>query len=570
MTAHEAPLWERTHIRVPRGNGTFLIQPDPAAITQHVEQSRDQPELPDAAECRLLNRELADFRVAARTEVIAAAAQWTSELLGRPVDAAVTAPVIMTGHQPELFHPGVFAKNIATSELASRSGGVGLNLVVDNDLMAGTRIRVPAGDRRKPSVSSIEFDSARAPLPWEEARVKDLSLLESFSDRVTAAMGTWNVDPMIAECWPQVVAKARRHSGDDQNASLAECLTAGRASLEHEWGLGNLELPISRLCETDAFRSFAAHILLNAEEFWSVYNQVLAEYRRTYRIRSSSHPVPELQSENGWYETPFWIWRTDDPRRGRLFVQQSDGVLILATAPDQSAIVHSLTLSPDDNFQAAASVMGELQNAGMRLRTRALTTTLFSRLCLCDLFVHGIGGAKYDAMTDRIASRFFGVTLPDYLTLSATAWLPIGDPHSASESDVSRLRQMLRELQQNPQRHVGPDLPPDAQSLVTEKLELIAQQNAGGGSPSPAEISSPTETSRRGHQRYRRFPEINRALAKLTLNQQNLIREELVTIEQRLAANRILTSREFSFCLYPAETIRSMINDLQSQLSSAE
>jgi hypothetical protein len=566
MTAHEALPWERTRIRVrvPRGDGTFLIQPEPAAITQHVEQLRNHPQLPGAAECRILNRSLADFRADARTEVIAAAARWTSDLLGRDVDALVTAPVIMTGHQPELFHPGVFAKNIATSELAARSGGIGLNLVVDNDLMASTRIRIPTGDRHNPGVSTIGFDAARAPLPWEEARVTDIGLLESFTDRVTAAMQPWGVDPMIAECWPQVVAKARQRLSNDRHASLAECLTAGRASLEHDWGLGNLELPISRLCETDAFRSFAAHILLNAGEFCRVYNQALTEYRQTYRIRSSSHPVPELQSANGWYETPFWIWRADDPRRGRLFVQQSDDVLVFATAPDQAATVHTLTLNPDADFQTAASVMSELQNAGLRLRTRALTTTLFSRLCLCDLFVHGIGGAKYDAMTDRIASRFFGVTLPDYLTLSATSWLPLGDPHSASDSDVSRLRQMLRELQQNPQRHLDSNPPEDAQSLVAEKLALIAQQNATGDS------GSAETNSARGHQRYRRFPEINRALASHTLDQQNLIREELAAVEHRLAANRILTSREFSFCLYPAETIRRMINDLRSQLSSTE
>jgi hypothetical protein len=287
---------------------------------------------------------------------------------------------------------------------------------------------------------------------------------------------------------------------------------------------------------------------------------VLVEYRRIHRIRSSSHPVPELQSENGWYETPFWIWRADDPRRGRLFVRQSDKLLVLATAPHQSATVHSLTLNPDTDSQDAANALAELQNSGLRLRTRALTTTLFSRLCLCDLFVHGIGGAKYDAMTDRIAMRFFGVTLPDYLTLSATTWLPLGEPHSARTFDVSRLRQMLRELQQNPQRHLGPNLPADTQTLVAEKLELIAQQSVSVGQEAAFSHSA------NGHRRYRRFPEINRALAKFTVDRQILIREELSAVEQRLAANRILTSREFSFCLYPEELIRSMATRLSEHL----
>ena len=46
--------------------------------------------------------------------------------------------------------------------------------------------------------------------------------------------------------------------------------------------------------------------------------------------------------------------------------------------------------------------------AGIRLRTRALTTTMFARFLLGDLFVHGIGGAKYDELGDEIARGFFG------------------------------------------------------------------------------------------------------------------------------------------------------------------
>lgn len=563
MTGRIESPWERTRLRVPREDGAFLIQPQPSEVLENLTRINDHSELAGSAECHVLNCPLTEFRTAARQEVIAAAARWTSELLGRGVDAAATSPLIMTGHQPELFHPGVFAKNIATSELASR-GGVGLNLVVDNDLMASTRIRVPVGDRDTPGISTVEFDTARAPLPWEEANVADIALLESFSDRIAASMQSWDIDPMVTEFWPAVIENARQRLERDQCASLAECLTAGRASLEHDWGLGNLELPISQLCETSAFRSFAAHILLNAAEFCRIYNQVLSEYRHTNRLRSSSHPVPELQSARGWIETPFWIWQADNPQRGRLFVRHSEDVLMLATAPDEAATVYSLILKADADYHEAAAALSELQVAGWKLRTRALTTTLFSRLCLCDLFVHGIGGAKYDAMTDRIASRFFSITLPDYLTLSATAWLPLGEPHAAVPADAAKLRQMLRDLQQNPQRHLDGNAPPDAKALIAEKLNLIDQQNASG------DQQSSNGTSLAGHQRYRRFPELNRSLAGFTMEKQATIREELAALEKRLAANRILTSREFSLCLYPRESIRRMFDTLKRKLSPIE
>lgn len=564
MTGHDEPAWERTRLRVPRENGTFFIEPAANVIKQQIDHLQEWSESVRAGAGRILNRSLADFRDQARSEVLAAAACWTSELTGCSTDVGAGAPLIVTGHQPELFHPGVFAKNLATSLLASQTNGVGLNLVVDNDLMASTRIHVPVGDRQRPELSTVEFDTPRAPIPWEEAEVMDSDRLSSFADRVAACMRKWHVDPLVTECWPHVVANADRRLAQTGKASLSECLTAGRALLEREWCQGNLELPISRLCETDAFGSFAAHVLLHAEEFRRIYNQVLGEYRRVHRIRSSSHPVPELEFASGWCETPFWIWQADDPRRGRLFVRHSGDRLELATSPDQEAIVRTLTLSYDATCEDAARAVAEIQDARVRLRTRALTTTLFSRICLSDLFIHGIGGAKYDAMTDRIAWRFFGVRLPDYLTLSATIWLPLGQPHPVTSGDVSRLQQMLRELQQNPQRYVGNDLSVDTQRLVDEKLELIAEQHLSG------RVGASSETSRLGRHRYRRFPEINRALARQTVDQQNSLRDELRVTEQRLAANRILTSREFSFCLYPAETMRNMMEQLESRLRRAD
>ena len=49
---------------------------------------------------------------------------------------------------------------------------------------------------------------------------------------------------------------------------------------------------------------------------------------------------------------------------------------------------------------------------GLRLRPRALVTTMYARLMLADLFLHGIGGAKYDQLTDLIIRQFFDVQPP--------------------------------------------------------------------------------------------------------------------------------------------------------------
>ena len=57
---------------------------------------------------------------------------------------------------------------------------------------------------------------------------------------------------------------------------------------------------------------------------------------------------------------------------------------------------------------------------GVKIRSRALVTTLWARLALSDLFLHGIGGAKYDQVTDRLIESFFDLAPPAIMVLSAT------------------------------------------------------------------------------------------------------------------------------------------------------
>ena len=74
------------------------------------------------------------------------------------------------------------------------------------------------------------------------------------------------------------------------------------------------------------------------------------------------------------------------------------------------------------------------RTAGVKIRSRALITTLWARLVLGDLFLHGIGGAKYDQVTDLLIERFFGLPAPGIMVMSATLHLPIARPAAAAGS----------------------------------------------------------------------------------------------------------------------------------------
>jgi len=82
---------------------------------------------------------------------------------------------------------------------------------------------------------------------------------------------------------------------------------------------------------------------------------------------------------------------------------------------------------------------------GIFVRPRALITTMFARLLASDLFVHGIGGAKYDQLTDQIIVDFFGVDPPRYVTATGTWRLPTGFPE-IHRSDITTRKEALRNI----------------------------------------------------------------------------------------------------------------------------
>ncbi|HUE17755.1 MAG TPA: hypothetical protein VMR25_26605 [Planctomycetaceae bacterium] len=552
------PAWTGHRLRVPRQDFAVVADPPlPAALETAELNHRALTTL----ETKLQGRTVGQLREWTRKETLRAARDYTSELLAEStsVEKSLQADgsgstgselLFVAGHQPSLFHPGVWVKNFAVHELASRSGGISLNLSVDTDVMGSTRIRVPTGGRSAPRVERVPFDADRPRSPWEENEILDRELFESFGRRVCDLLAEWHVTPLLRDFWPEAVRASQRFS------RICDCLIAARSQIERQWGAGNLELPISRICELDPFLWFVGHILAHLPRFCEVHNQVLAEYRVVNHVRSRTHPVPELKAKDGWVEAPFWIWRRGDTVRSRLFARQVGREVLLSDGREEFA---RLPLSPQMDACCAVEVLRELPRQGIRIRARALTTTLFARLCLADLFVHGIGGAKYDEMTDRILARFFGVPAPGFLTMTATLHATLADPFPVVPEDETRIQRLLRDLRWNPDRHVATDRPEVARWIAEKKTLLASLQSAEG----------PCGTRRARHarslsnfERFRRIHEVNRRLTMFVTDQEQSASNELAEIRQQLAANAVLQDREYASCLYPADKLRRLMASL--------
>ncbi len=402
LSVHEAP-WVKTRLRIPRGDEIIFARPD---LPETPDLARSNRDLLTGAAVEIQGRSLAELRQSARREVLELARQYTADLSGEAVEIDAAPELLFcSGHQPSLFHPGVWIKNFVIDALAHYAGGTALNLVIDNDTVGSRQLRVPAGDREHPATDRIAFDDPLPALPWEDAVITNVKTFERFGEEAGAAMERWNIDPLLSSMWPDAVSEARRSS------SLRDAFTAARMKQERRWGLSNLEIPLSRVSETDSFLWFVAAVLTRLPKFWEIYNTVLAEFRQVNRVRSQTHPVPALAENDGWYEAPFWVWSEGDAKRLRVMAKACSREVRLS---DGREIFARLPISAAGDVRAAVDVLKQLPERGIRFRTRALTTTLFARLCLADLFVHGIGGAKYDEMTDRLIARFFGLSARDF------------------------------------------------------------------------------------------------------------------------------------------------------------
>ncbi len=471
---------------------------------------------------------VSDWMHQARQELQHDALAFTRAYRDDVPDRIQDRPLLLSGHQPQLFHAGVWFKNFVLASLGRELDAVAVNVLIDNDILRTPAIRVPSGDPSAPVVTSIPFDRPLDPIPYEERRVVDFDLFKTFGDRVLETTNGLLQEPLIRQLWPMVLSAYRR------NGNLGRSIAEARHRLEGQWGQLTLEVPLSHLCRSRPFAWFVAHLLANLPRLQEIYNSSLWEYRHENRVRSRAHPVPDLADRDGWLEAPFWIWTAEHPHRRHLFARPQGDRLRLS---DRHQIDLELPLSADSEADAAVEHLLNLEHDGIHIRPRALITTMYFRLALGDLFLHGIGGAKYDQLTDRIISRFFDVHPPAYLTLSATFKL-FHDETVALQEELQRTIRTDREFRFHPEWHVA-DTPENCR-LIEEKTSWLQQSPPRGS----------------GFARHRQLVRINQQLGETLASRQRELavrRQELVG---RLRRQQMLVSREFSFCLFREQELR--------------
>jgi hypothetical protein len=526
---------EAHRLRAPRQPGGLLAEPPLAGVEQLLNENRRRL---GGFSLNILGTPFPELARAARQALVAAAREYAHRS-GEPWPPAVSSDsLLLAGHQPELFHPGVWVKNFALNGLARAHGATPVNLVVDNDTLKSTAFQVPGweGHNREDPASvrrfTVPFDHWTQEVPYEERAVLDEALFSDFPSRVAEITRDWNFEPLLPAFWQEVLRQGK-HSN-----RLGERFAGARRAFERLWGCHNLEVPLSSVDRTEPFAVFALHLLADLPRFHGIYNDCVREYRRLYGIRSRAHPVPDLAKDGDWWEAPFWAWKPSRPQRQRLMARTLRGRIELRMGAEPGT---SIPFEPGRQRDAIAAWQG-LEEQGLKVRSRALTTTLFARFLLADLFIHGIGGAKYDELTDAIARRFYGVELPGYMVLSATLLLPLPG-YPVHPSDCRRLAHEARDVHWNPQRHLEErhPIPSDAYALADDKQHWIN--------------TTPVEKAGR-RQRFHKLQELTQQLRPFVAPQEGMLQRSWQRCVQEAEANAVLQRRDYAFCLFSEAMLR--------------
>lgn len=509
----------KMELEIPQGSGEVLCIPPAPEFSSVAQQNAVL--LADAP-LQFAGVPLRELRERVRRHVLEKAAAYTRALGIDPRRPEVDGLLFVTGHQPFLFHPGIWIKHLLVDRLAS--GGItALTMPVDSDAAEEIGADVPRMNAGLHRVRE-RLVQAAAEVPYEVISPPALGAWNEFLSRLAGHLRTLPE----AEVLEVFQAFVRRTAALDGAPEIGTFLTMARR--RYEGDRRYLELPVSRMADTPEFRQFVLHIIRDSERFADCYNKHLDAYRERYNIRTTAQPFPDLEVYGTRIELPFWLLQNG--RRQPLFAERQPRSWRLWAEGESIA-----TIPDGDGAEALDS---------MPVRPRALTLTAFTRLCLADLFVHGVGGGRYDRATDEVIREYFGIAPPAYAVVTATLHLPLAAFDAASERQP--LQRRLLELQHNPDRILA-DPSSEQQALIEEKWRLIAT------------LDRPGLTRRERRSATQRIREINELLSRTLEEERQVLERHLAALEGTTeATTAAATHRGYPFCFFPPRAIDELID----------
>jgi hypothetical protein len=463
--------------------------------------------------------------------------------LGLPADR----PLVMSGHQAGLWHPGILAKHLALRHLA-RHGLATAWLVVDQDpepdglgvLRVPVRRAAPDPDDEpsrtdphtprwprwsvatipiapEPVLARLRLEHAPAAIPSFPVRLGEDELTGAIPEGWALPQVLHAPLRRIAARWPE----PRPSLSAARQAALAAQALAG--ALLPGPGHDHPLVFASTLTRTDFFTALLHRIAQDPLRCVELYNRALEASPDARLAPLSLHPAA------GRAELPLW------------FIDPASG---------ERRRVTTRTLP---------------QMAPPFLAPRALLMTLALRMGACDLFIHGLGGGAtpsggraapdaaapgYDRATERWAASWLGVALAPAVACSATMLLPLENAPPGLRAEAARAQWLAAHARHDPR--------------------LLGEPGAQGAARALARLIESRRTPR--HLRrtlYRRLQELRLEARRAHPERLDQLRRQAVEARRRLRDERVIGDRTWAFALFPAEELAALDALLAERITPA-
>lgn len=371
------------------------------------------------------------------------------EQLGLPTDR----PIVMTGHQPIIWHAGILAKYLAADAIAEKFNGIQSRLLIDHDDDDPFAFRVPVlddqGITREQSINLA--DNRREGQPIRSRPAAETGAIPDLNYALPSVAGG------VARIHDALAAHTHAPSAAHQFARALDDLLA-----PHTSDTPSCSVMATDLSRTDLYAELVRRMLADPRAMGEAYNRAAAAF--------PDAGIKPLSITDERTELPLWH-----------------------LAPDGLTRTHVWSDSMPRIEHTAA---------------KALFMTGLFRLAGCDLFIHGTGGLVYDRVTEQWFADWLGqaegsiapmigvtadlyLPLPhaNYTALSAARahWLAHSAPHNPALTDDAEHAERKRELLA--QIHAAPRDSPERKTLYLELHALLDEYRAAR-SASLAELNT--------------------------------------------------------------------------------
>lgn len=517
-------------LRIPQENGSLLVYPElsqwPKLIAANIDNTKELP-----------------GKIEAGRELLGLAHDYTNNVCKLDYDSKACNFVIATGHQPTWHHGGIWAKDAAAGQVPRDINGCGLHLVLDHDI-SDTSLVIPGRDNNGYGFfDAVKFESGGENIPLELIPAPSKERQRNCLDKIIQ----FGPDASEIPEGTRVAQRMLKRSLIFNN--IADFITYVQSNISAQLGVKLLYLPVSKLSQSDAFTEFAGSIIFQAAGFADIYNDgvttsVNSKNRRKKKIRRLSISTPGEH-----IELPFWMVSSGG-ERSSLHVKDA-GNHAVCLYSDQNELGPMQRGKKQDR---AVQLRNILQKSGFFLRPKAVSLTLFVRLFLADWFIHGLGGALYDDVTDNIINNYYKLKPLTFGVVTATVRLPLTKPKNHND-DIAALKQKLHNIRHHPEKYIHDATGPgdSVQTLISTKKTLLDQ------------ISRPDLTKENKRLKWARLQQTNVLLREHARPAVEYIEKRIERAHKYNMSIKVCNYREYFFGLFKPKTLQAITESLRKE-----